>query len=109
MIDTPQEPQKPSHNSRVRNLLLLTLGFVITLLAGVAIGLQLQPEATVVQVVVTATPDPAFAENNADATQPSADSSADTPDLMTFLLSDARHSQGDADAPITLIEFSDFK
>jgi protein-disulfide isomerase len=32
-----------------------------------------------------------------------------TPTIMDFVLSDARHFQGQADAPITLIEFSDFK
>jgi protein-disulfide isomerase len=32
-----------------------------------------------------------------------------TPSIMEFLLSDARHFQGDSDAPLTLIEFSDFK
>lgn len=32
-----------------------------------------------------------------------------TPTIMDFVLSDARHFQGSDTAPITLIEFSDFK
>jgi hypothetical protein len=32
-----------------------------------------------------------------------------TPTIMEFLMSDARHIQGAADAPVTIIEFSDFK
>jgi len=32
-----------------------------------------------------------------------------TPTLMEFVMADARHIQGNADAPVTLIEFSDFK
>lgn len=46
--------------------------------------------SSVVEIVVTATPSP-------------------TPDIMAMLLADARHSQGAEDAPVTLIEFSDFK
>jgi len=83
------------------------VGFVITLLAGIAIGWQIRPE-TVVEVVVTATPDTALADSA--AAPPSSDGgSANAPDLMTMLLLDARHFQGAADAPITFIEFSDFK
>jgi hypothetical protein len=41
-------------------------------------------------IVVTATPTP-------------------TPDYMKDLLADARHFQGDDEAPVTIIEFSDFK
>jgi len=44
----------------------------------------------VVEVVVTATPSP-------------------TPDYMAELIGAARHFQGDEAAPVTMIEFSDFK
>ena len=32
-----------------------------------------------------------------------------TPTIMEFVMSDARHMQGDVNAPVTIIEFSDFK
>lgn len=32
-----------------------------------------------------------------------------TPTIMDFVMADARHIQGDMDAPVTIIEFSDFK
>jgi len=32
-----------------------------------------------------------------------------TPTLMEFLISNARHFKGDPDAPVTMIEFSDYK
>lgn len=36
-------------------------------------------------------------------------SSGPTPTIMDFVLSDARHFQGDAAAPVVMVEFSDFK
>jgi hypothetical protein len=42
--------------------------------------------------------------------EPSVDPNAPpTPTIMDFLMSDARHIQGDEAAPVTIIEFSDFK
>jgi len=74
------------------------------------------PQVVEVEVVVTATPDPeqqAVAQAQAESSSgvdESADTSTVSPDdIMEFLLSDARHFQGNADAPVTLIEFSDFR
>jgi len=101
MTQTP-EPSSPKSTS-TKIWALATLGFVVTLLAGLTIGLRLQPKAT---LSGAATP----AQSVID-TSPSTDSPTPVAnnDFMTFLLSDARHFQGDANAPVTLIEFSDFK
>jgi hypothetical protein len=56
-------------------------------------------------------------QSGASESQPTAVSEADTPlpdpssteSLMDLLVSQARHFKGDIDAPITMIEFSDFK
>ena len=44
--------------------------------------------------------------------QPAPDDEADTgqptPTIMDFVMSDARHIQGDEAAPVTIVEFSDF-
>lgn len=40
--------------------------------------------------------------------QPSSSTQA-TPTIMDFVMSDARHIDGNTDAPVTIIEFSDFK
>ncbi len=110
MNDTPNE-QAPPPRTSTKTWLLITLGFVITLLAGLAIGLRLRPESTVIDISVT--PDTANGSFSAAPSAQQATSSepqgAGNPDLMTVLLSDARHFEGDPNAPITFIEFSDFK
>ncbi len=54
--------------------------------------------------------DPVEAEAEAEAESESESASAmPTPTIMDFVLSDARHIQGEASAPITVVEFSDFK
>ena len=112
----------------------LGLALLAMLAAGLAIGLYVQLQSTterVVEVVVTATPDAANqavaqAESSLPAPQAQGETSvapadettaqttannetAPTPTIMDFLLSDARHFEGDPDAPVTMIEFSDFK
>ncbi len=106
------------------------LVLVIVLAVGVTIGyLFSQSQATPntpVQIVVTATSNPAGqpvaqadqqptqppVQSNPPATTTTEDSTSalpPTPTTMEFVLSDARHFQGSADAPVTMIEFSDFK
>jgi protein-disulfide isomerase len=50
----------------------------------------------------TTAPEPA--QDGAAATDNQA-----TPTIMEFVLSDARHVQGEAEAPVTVVESSDFK
>jgi hypothetical protein len=47
--------------------------------------------------------------NTNDTEEPVDPNASPTPTIMDFLMSDARHIQGDAAAPVTLIEFADFK
>ena len=44
-----------------------------------------------------------------EAPQESEGTTLPTPTIMDFVLSDARHFQGDDNAPVTIVEFSDFK
>jgi protein-disulfide isomerase len=66
------------------------------------------------------TPTPASADSTEDAPPPPANSEAadqavPTPsdaqraELMDFLVADTRHFKGDPDAPVTILEFSDFR
>ena len=105
--------------------LSFVLGLIATLVIGGIIGYGLglvQAGREPAMVVVTATPNPqAVAQivpsptpltQDDSATTTNADASNNspaTPTIMDFLLSDARHFQGNADAPVTIIEFSDFK
>lgn len=52
-----------------------------------------------------------MSEANPAATEPEqAPASAQaTRTIMDFVMADARHIQGDTDAPVTIVEFSDFK
>lgn len=103
------------------SLLLWSLALLAVLIVGVAVGYLIsQTQSTSVQVVVTATPEPsrqavAQTEEQSPAKPAITASATDnsdtppTPTIMDLVLSDARHFQGSDDAPITMIEFSDFK
>ena len=107
---------------------LFILGFVLiaTLVAGIAIGLLInrpvvvEPAQMAVplksegQTVAQAGQPPAQAalqNPSATTTEAEGESSAalPTPTIMDFVLSDARHFRGSPDAPVTIVEFSDFK
>lgn len=111
-----------------RDTLLWLVGLAAVLAVGLIIGYSYSQSKTPVQVVVTATPESetqavAQIESTQVPTQPASEdiptanptvedapaSESPTPDVMEFLLSDARHFDGNPDAPVTMIEFSDFK
>ena len=99
--------------------LALVAMWAIGAVGGYLFGLAQARQSTPVQVVVTATPgsnSQPVAQMTQEATQ--ADTSATTatdpnapptPTIMEFVLADARHIEGSPDAPVTMIEFSDFK
>ncbi len=118
------------------NPLYLGVALVATLLIGAGIGFWLRPGASpptaTVEAAVTAASNAqavARSDSTANAATKAEDAPATaatprtgvaappalapsdatpTPTIMDFLLSDARHFQGEPDAPVTMIEFSDF-
>lgn len=115
-VNTPQRTEVISQPSSTRfSLLFVGLTFLAALFLGAAIGYGLgrsqnQPPEV---VVVTATPAQAVAQADntptQSAEQPDSSAGSPTPTIMDFVLSDARHFQGSAGAPVTMVEFSDFK
>ena len=61
-----------------------------------------RPAASMSEAAGTTAPEPA--QDGAAAPDNQA-----TPTIMEFVMADARHVQGEADAPVTIVEFSDFK
>jgi protein-disulfide isomerase len=102
------------------------IGLGLALLASVGLGLYLGNFASlpalgqqikVVQVEVTATPavkvDLTAVRPNRNAVEsqvaPAAAKASGQVDVLALVLADARHIAGSAEAPITIVEFSDFK
>lgn len=119
------------------NPLLLGLTIGLVFIVGVAIGFLGRPvliKDLPIEVVVTVVPNESQAVAQANTTsanneaiseaENSPSSQADqtnlansdsaapggqpTPTIMDFVLSDARHFQGEEAAPVTIVEFSDF-
>lgn len=92
--------------SRSKNFLIWGLFLLAGLLFGAAFGYRVgQEQSDPVQVVVTATPGTAAQA----AETPTGKEPALPKSLMDVALADARHFQGSPEAPVTMIEFSDFK
>jgi hypothetical protein len=105
------------------NPLVMGAALVVAFAAGLFLGLLGRPlviQDVPVQVVVTVLPDSRNpAATQADPQEPAAVAEAGlavpdpnatpTPTLMEFVMADARHIQGEETAPVTLVEFSDFK
>lgn len=109
--EAPPEPEPG--NGRLYLTLAVALSFMVGLAAGfvsrpLVVG---EPPITVVVTVVPPTASDPAAPPGASSSGPVSESpeGRPTPTLMDFVLADARHFQGRDDAPITIIEFSDFK
>lgn len=106
------------------NPFTIGVALVVAFAAGLFLGLLGRPwviQDVPVQVVVTVVPDSGnpVAAAQADPQEPAGSAeeglavpdpnATPTPTIMEFVLADARHIQGEETAPITLVEFSDFK
>ncbi|MCB0208940.1 MAG: hypothetical protein KDJ52_06410 [Anaerolineae bacterium] len=129
--ETPSVPPPPSTPPQTVSPVYFGMALAIAFAVGLFVGLTGRPlviRDVPVQVVVTVVPNSdssavaqapassAVADNDSAANQTTvqeADEAAGdgtaTPTLMEFVMADARHIQGDPNAPITMVEYSDFK
>ncbi len=131
---TETEDQKASSSTGIG--LLFGVGLAVAFAVGLLAGFIMRPmvvKDVPVQVVVTVVPPPvqevaqlptptnsptevvsSATEEPTDEVSPTTEPTVDpnataTPTIMEFVLSDARHFQGSEGAPVTVVEFSDFK
>lgn len=128
------EETPPPAPSGVGSAVAVGLIIAVTFILGLAIGFFGRPaliQDLPIEVAVTVVPNQSEAiaqadsssshseatmseetttEESASQAEPDndADSAMPTPTIMDFVMSDARHIQGETAAPVTIIEFSDF-
>lgn len=95
------ETETPAESGATRIHPLAT--FLVGLVIGLLIGYGGRPSAT--QPSTSNTPVPAGGIRSTDT----AASNAASPTLMDTVIAQTRHFKGDPDAPVTIIEFSDFQ
>ena len=91
--DSVESPQKRSFPIIIVGIAMLAIGLVLGYIGRGAFG----PEATAAKATSAAV---------AVAIQTRA---AANKEVMTMLIGETRHFKGDANAPVTIIEFSDFQ
>lgn len=117
VFEIEETPQSTTNGSAAALGLIIAAAFLL----GLALGFFGRPaliQDLPIQVVVTVVPnepEAVQANNQMTETEQSTSSTTNqevstgpTPTIMDFVLSDARHFQGDNSAPVTIIEFSDF-
>ncbi len=98
--DSPAKPSLPAKHSFLLGL-LISIG-VISVIANIFfIGASLKDNQAKAQ--------PSVVENNPTQPSPANQPSQPTPAVQNFVITQANHVRGNFEAPITLVEFSDFE
>jgi protein-disulfide isomerase len=114
---TPQSPQQNPFSLIVVGAVMLVIGVLVgyvgrPLVDGPANGSAAASQETPAAAANDSAPAAAQATDppiNEQPAAPATPSEADRQQFMQLLVADTRHFRGDPDAPITMIEFSDFR
>jgi hypothetical protein len=109
-LSPTQEPKKPALTVVIQSWATPIVG-IIMLVAGLFAGFYgrplLSPETT--SVAVEGNPSTGSSSAPITVPTPDADQAAQQQELMSAVVEQTRHFRGDPDAPVTIIEFSDFQ
>ncbi len=94
------ESEKPAITINIQSWATPIVG-ILMLVVGIFGGFYIRPEDN---VVLEPIPVP-----QVNAPAPTEDQSVSDAEKMEYLVSQIRHVKGDSDAPVTLVEFGDFK
>ena len=104
-LQEPEELPTEETESGNRRAWMTPLLAVFMLAAGLFLGYFGRPYVQpMLEPTAEATPQAELPSAN-----PAPASGEPTPTLMEFLISNTRHFKGDPDAPVTMIEFSDYQ
>lgn len=105
--EPPQAQPKPAFTivvhswaTPIAGLVMLAIGLLGGYFGRSLVSPQASPTAAAVQPTITS------GTSVSASPQPQ---SADPDELMAYVVSQTRHFKGDSDAPVTIIEFSDFQ
>jgi protein-disulfide isomerase len=109
-IETSEKPRPEKRGPRLFPWLLLVVGLCVGLMAGLYLRPLVMPEANAKAARSGA---PLVKPESLDKADTSVAGAVDRAEMqqavMEAVLAEARHFEGDPDAPVTLVEFSDFK
>jgi hypothetical protein len=104
--EKPQEEQEPesekiTHTTRIHSWITPIVGFLM-LIIGLLVGYFIYPSVSPLLSKATLTP-------TASAEAGTSGTNAGQPGLKDYVVAQTTHFMGDANAPVTVIEFSDFQ
>ena len=103
-FQSPEEPAVDQPAGESRRAWLTPVLAAAMLVAGLFLGYFGRP---IVQPLLEGTTEPTE-RAQLPAVNPNPASGEPTPTLMEFLITNTQHFKGDPDAPVTMIEFSDY-
>jgi hypothetical protein len=108
--DTPEEEKRPSLVINIYSWATPIIALVMLVL-GLFLGYAGRPwiSEKIPALGGPTTPTPVAQAPTVQQTAAQQPSAADTEELMKYLVGQTKHFRGDANAPVTLIEFSDFQ